>query len=87
MFSGFRYQHDGESNAEAVFRYGKNRKSSALCPEQAGGLPTPRDPSEIIGGDGQNVLEGKARVITDKGQDVTENFLAGAKEHLNSQSF
>lgn len=78
---GLDTRYDGESNAEAVFSdMVKTGKAVPFCPEQAGGLPTPRDPSEIIGGDGQNVSEGKARVITDKGQDVTENFLAGAKE-------
>jgi len=53
-----------------------------FCPEQAGGLTTPRSPSEIIGGDGMDVLQGKARVINDKGEDVTEAFVKGAEEAL-----
>jgi uncharacterized protein YbbK (DUF523 family) len=80
---GLNTRYDGESNLEAVFSdMVKNGEAVPFCPEQAGGLPTPRDPSEIIGGDGLDVLRGKARVITDKGQDVTENFLEGAKEAL-----
>ena len=53
-----------------------------LCPEQLGGLPTPRNRAEIVGGDGFDVLEGKARVIDSFGIDVTEEFIRGAKEVL-----
>ncbi|UCC91599.1 MAG: DUF523 domain-containing protein [Candidatus Aenigmatarchaeota archaeon] len=53
-----------------------------VCPEQLGGLPTPREPNEITGGTGSDVLEGKAKVLTKSGKDVTENFLAGAKQAL-----
>lgn len=50
-----------------------------VCPEQLGGLPTPREPAVLAGGDGHDVLAGKARVITASGFDVTENFLRGAR--------
>ncbi|MGN1401960.1 MAG: DUF523 domain-containing protein [Bacillus sp. (in: firmicutes)] len=53
-----------------------------VCPEMAGGLPTPREPAEIQGGTGADVLEGKARVITVSGKDVTDAFLKGAYEAL-----
>jgi len=53
-----------------------------ICPEQLGGLPTPRPPAEIILGDGKDVLEGNAKVITIKGDDVTENFIFGAEQVL-----
>lgn len=43
-----------------------------ICPEQMGGLPTPREPAEIMG----------KRVITRSGKDVTENFLRGAQQVL-----
>lgn len=58
-----------------------NKKVSALldkhtvicvCPEQAGGLSTPRPPSEIRAG----------RIITKTGLDVTESFSAGARASL-----
>jgi uncharacterized protein YbbK (DUF523 family) len=54
-----------------------------LCPEQLGGLPTPRPPSRIVNGDGYDVLAGKARVINEKSEDVTENFTNGAEKVLN----
>ena len=53
-----------------------------LCPEVAGGLPTPRPPAEMQGGDGGDVLEGRARVVNIEGRDVTVQFLAGAQKAL-----
>ncbi len=54
----------------------------AFCPETAGGLPVPRDPAEIKGGDGKQVLDKQARVITVNGYDVTGPFLDGAHRAL-----
>ncbi len=42
------------------------------CPEQLGGLPTPRSKSKIK----------KERVINEAGVDVTRNFYRGAREFL-----
>ncbi len=53
-----------------------------FCPEQLGGLPTPRIPAELVGGDGLAVLAGRARVVNRAGKDVTEAFLRGAQEAL-----
>lgn len=50
----------------------------ALCPEVAGGLGVPREPAEIVGGDGADVLAGRARVMTRSGRDVTAEFVRGA---------
>ena len=52
-----------------------------FCPEQLGGLATPRPPAEIEVGDGRDVLMGRARVVTvEGGLDVTSHFIRGAKE-------
>lgn len=54
-----------------------------VCPEQLGGLPTPREPCEIHYGSGENVLSGEARVIgLETGEDFTNNFTRGASETL-----
>lgn len=53
-----------------------------VCPEQLGGLPTPREAADIQGGDGHDVLAGRARVITKGGVDVTSQFVQGAKQVL-----
>jgi uncharacterized protein YbbK (DUF523 family) len=49
-----------------------------ICPEAAGGLPIPRPPADLSGGDGRKVLEGAARVVSSKGLDVTAQFARGA---------
>jgi len=43
-----------------------------VCPEQLGGLSTPREPAE----------QKDDKVITKSGKDVTKNFLQGAKQVL-----
>lgn len=53
-----------------------------LCPEVAGGLSTPRAAAEIPGGQGVEVLEGRAVVITTEGEDVSAQFLFGARQAL-----
>jgi len=53
-----------------------------VCPEQLGGLPTPREAADIVGGDGKTVLAGQAMVITRSGQDVTTQFISGARQCL-----
>jgi uncharacterized protein YbbK (DUF523 family) len=60
----------------------KNGEAIPVCPEQLGGLPTPRNPAEIVGGTGEDVLDGKARVIDCTGKDVTKAFMQGAYETL-----
>jgi uncharacterized protein YbbK (DUF523 family) len=54
----------------------------AFCPEEAAGLGTPRPAAHIAGGDGDAVLDGLARVVTDAGEDRTEAFLDGARRAL-----
>ena len=53
-----------------------------VCAEELGGLSTPRKPCEIIGGDGSDVLDGKAYVQTEDGADKTAEFIAGANAVL-----
>ena len=60
----------------------KDKGFIPLCPEQLGGLPTPRAAASIHKGTGARVMEGNARVININGNDVTEAFLKGAQEGL-----
>lgn len=53
-----------------------------VCPEQLGGLPTPRCAADIVGGNGADVLRGSARVVCKDGTDVTEAFIKGARQVL-----
>ncbi len=53
-----------------------------VCPEQLGGLKTPREFQEIEKGSGDDVLDGRSRVKNKIGQDVRRQFIRGAKEAL-----
>ena len=60
----------------------REEKAILVCPEQLGGLSTPREPAEWIGNT-REVLEGiDGKIISISGKDVTEEFLKGAKETL-----
>jgi uncharacterized protein YbbK (DUF523 family) len=77
-------RYDGVSKPSAPCR---NELHGAIwipvCPEQLGGLATPRPPADLVGGDGVDVLAGRARVITGSGEDVTEQFIRGARQVLS----
>jgi len=51
-----------------------------VCPEQLGGLPTPRPPAEFIAGAGADVLAGRSKVIAGNDMDVTQQLIKGAQE-------
>jgi uncharacterized protein YbbK (DUF523 family) len=53
-----------------------------VCPEQLGGLATPRAPQEIQAGTGDDVLDNECRVLNRNGKDVTSEFITGAEETL-----
>lgn len=60
----------------------KEGKAIHACPELLGGLNVPREPAEIVGGDGFDVLDGHAKVITVSNNDVTKAFVKGAEATL-----
>ncbi len=49
-----------------------------LCPEILAGFSVPRQRIEIEGGDGKKVLDGEAKVFTEKGLDVTDKIIKAA---------
>ena len=75
----------GNNKSENVIKYLEDKEYVLVCPEQLGGLSTPRNPSEIItdgNKDGNDVLSGCTKVLSNKGIDVTKNFIQGAEETL-----
>lgn len=78
-----RFDGRGKASADMAEAIG-DRRPVSFCPEVAAGLPTPRRPAEIVGGDGHDVLDGRARVVDDTGHDVTEAFLDGAGRALEA---
>ena len=81
---GHRVRYDGGASGpfDQLAGWQAEGRVVALCPEVAGGLPTPRAPAEIPGGQGAQVLDGRARVLTSEGQDVSGEFLDGAQQAL-----
>ena len=67
-----------ENQPHSLLPIFKNAQVVPVCPEMAGGLPTPRPPATIHGTSGAQVLDGTARVKTEHGEDVTHQFLQGA---------
>lgn len=80
---GIDCRYDGQNRLdEKVMQLAAKEVLIPVCPEQLGGLGTPREPVTIIGGGGSEVLDGKARVVNESGEDVTENLVKGAEEAL-----
>ncbi|MDR3542471.1 MAG: DUF523 domain-containing protein [Desulfosporosinus sp.] len=78
---GLNTKYDGSTNAQALLqKYSAAGKFIPVCPEQLGGLSTPRVPVEIIGGTGQDVLRGRCEVQGKQGEVVTSEFIQGANE-------
>ncbi len=70
---GVKCRYDSQSKPkEKVLELAKKEILIPICPEQLGGLPTPREAAERRG----------EKVISKSGQDVTKNFQQGAKEVL-----
>jgi len=69
----------GESESAQALRLRCACTVIPVCPEQLGGLPTPRPPAEIAASDGHDVLAGREAVINSAGVDVTEQYVRGAQ--------
>lgn len=63
-----RYKGDSCFN-EKVAKLGEDNILIPICPEQLGGLPTPRNPAERVG----------EKIISNAGTDVTEEYTRGAE--------
>ncbi|ULT59646.1 DUF523 domain-containing protein [Neobacillus drentensis] len=77
--AGLKVRYNGtHSLDERLAKLIEENKAFTVCPELLGGFSTPREPAEIIGGDGEDVLDGKAKVVEKSGKDVTELYIKGA---------
>ena len=72
--AGVKCRYDGKDNANhKVIKMVKKGIAIPICPEQLGGLQTPRIPAEIC----------EDIVLNKKGENVTSQFKKGAKETLH----
>jgi len=77
--AGLNVRYNGTNSLdEKIQKLMLENKAVTVCPELMGGFSTPREPAEIVGGNGEDVLDGKATVIEKSGRDVTELYLKGA---------
>ena len=78
--------HGGHAacDEDVLRRWQREGRLVPFCPEVAGGFSVPREPAEIAGGDGSDVLTGAARVVDRRGRDVTNGFLSGARACVQS---
>ncbi len=78
---GINCRFDGQCRInEALLSSLKGTYYIPVCPEQLGGLPTPRSRAWITDGDGDDVLAGRSSVVNEAGGDVTAQFIKGALE-------
>jgi len=78
-------RYDGDSNLLndlLIKQIIKKHQAIKFCPEVMGGLPTPRAAAEIVNGSGKEVLDGIVAVRNIDRQDVSREFISGAKQCL-----
>lgn len=83
--SGIRCGYDGTANGEyrtalKLLSY-ENVQVVKFCPEEFS-FGTPREMCDIHGGNGFDVLNGKARVLTDSGVDWTDGMIRASEKML-----
>ena len=70
---GCHCRYDGKNQSrEAMVELHQTGQALVVCPEELGGLPTPRPPCEIK----------NSKVISINGEDKTEAYILGATEAL-----
>ncbi len=70
---GIKCRYDGQNKPnDKVIELSKKEILIPVCPEQLGGLSTPREPAEQRGNE----------VVTKSGRSVTKNFARGAEQVL-----
>ncbi|MGN0145037.1 MAG: DUF523 domain-containing protein [Clostridium sp.] len=79
---GVNCKYSGKNNLnEKCMNLFQEGKAILVCPEQLGGLSTPRNPVELDSCV-KEVVEGNGKAIDNSGNDVTKQFLDGAYETL-----
>jgi len=66
-----RYKGD-DQRCDEILALAKDHVLVGVCPEQMGGLPTPRDPAEIVGD----------KLISCNGEDFTEQYTKGVRHAM-----
>ena len=78
---GFQVRYNGSHKARlanALSRWQSEGRLVTHCPELAAGLPIPRLPAEILGAQGADVMQNRAKIVESDGQDVTARYQLAA---------
>jgi uncharacterized protein YbbK (DUF523 family) len=79
--AGLHTRYDGASRPHpSLAHLAEKTVLVPVCPEVLGGLGIPRSACNLIGGDGQAVFDGTARVVDRNGIDRTQYFVRAAQE-------
>ena len=84
---GFPVRYNGKGysiESQFIQTWLKEGRLISYCPEVAGGLSVPRPAAEIVGGDGQDVIDQKAEVLTRTREDVSDAYLRGTKKAVDA---
>ncbi|QBD85610.1 DUF523 domain-containing protein [Clostridium tetani] len=80
---GVNCKYNGKNNLKkGVEKLLKEGNLIPVCPEQLGGMETPREPHEIVDSTALEVLRGKGKVLSKTYKDSTDKFIKGAYETL-----
>lgn len=80
---GVNCKYNGKNNLkDGVEKLLKEGMLIPVCPEQLGGMETPREPHEIVESTALEVLRGNGKVLSITGKDSTDKFIKGAYETL-----
>jgi uncharacterized protein YbbK (DUF523 family) len=80
-------RYDGRHNRDSELERELERLGLVAlpyCPEEEGGLSTPRSPAWIEAQGAEAVLDGEDRVVSEAGAEVTAAFLRGARGALEA---
>ncbi|HQP91880.1 MAG TPA: DUF523 domain-containing protein [Candidatus Omnitrophota bacterium] len=81
--AGVNCTYNGKNKLNPYLKRLFDERSAVLfCPEKLGGFDVPHPPSEILFGDGMDVLKGNAVVVSRTGKNVTVLFMEGAKRSM-----
>lgn len=79
---GVNCKYNGNNNLnERCLKLFKEGKAVLVCPEQLGGLQTPRNPVEL-NNTADKVIEGEGKALSNNSEEVTKQFINGAYETL-----
>ena len=85
---GLNTKYNGENNLnKKVIELSKTELLVPVCPEQLGGMPTPRKPQQLQNCSGEDVLDRKGKIKNEQGKDGSLGFIKGAQETLKIAKF